>query len=363
MQEVSEELKRQGLMTPAVQEPRRQPKNQRKQPATVRATSAAGALASKAAITPTTAASAAAPAPVASPKEVRSKKAPTSAPPDEYDPLLLHTSTICVRWPCGGEDEELQGVVLYRSADSRIKASGVKGRTKYFIKFKGREPAAGVRTSWNRLKARGYKVISAGDYDVYKRRGWTDCERAAVSRRWKAKEAHASIAKSMFRSTSAVTEQLQRQTNKSYTQKAGGYTGRDGTDIGWRYVIADAMLKLNCRATLRRICEQIEKDIASKLTPKLLEKAHGGIVQRWKRLVTNSLSSCAEFKRTGETSIEQYRLGESSYTRRQHIWQYIPEHAPEQNLGDDKQQRRQYKRKWLNAKDRKAGYDNVTMKT
>ena len=138
------------------------------------------------------------------------KSAQTEAPPTpaSRDPLFLHGCTIEIKWPTtDGTTELLTGIVKYRRAASRQRRDGTtRGSTKYRLLFQGREPKAGIVTTWKRLRRRKYTVVE-GTHNACR---WSEAHEVALFRRHKSGESIGSISISLDQSQNACEQCLSR---------------------------------------------------------------------------------------------------------------------------------------------------------
>ena len=241
------------------------------------------------------------------------------------------------------------GKVEYRADESWPRIGKRRGRTKYRILFEDGDTCA--KTSWNRLKARGF-VVEKPPQDSIKRRSWSEAQEKALRRRHRACESRRSMACSFGRSEAGIHSKVQTLTNKNYAPKAGGELGKShDRSMKWRWVAVEALKKLGSRGTAHMIHKEVEK--MGVLEERHREKAPGNRCPKWHQLVALPLSRNPEFEKTGEKQA-------GGDGRMQSVWAYNPELAPPEpeDWGPDgKPRERKYK--WMNAKERKAGYDNV----
>lgn len=289
-------------------------------------------------------------------KPAKTKKpvAPSNfgAPTPVNDPLFLDGRTIRITWKKG---RRLVGKVKYCAHKSRPRIGKERGRTKYLIFFEGRKSeSVGACTSWNRLKARKFEVVKSPQ-EAIKGRHWSEAEEDAVVRRHRAGESQHSMARSFGRTESGINNKYQALTNKNYASKAGGHGART-TDmsINWRQEVARALKQLpGSRGTAHMVCNEIEK--MGVLKDHHREKAPGQTEPKWHKRVAYALSQSREFEKTDEK-----QAGANGMMAPVHVWAYHPDRAaPEpEDWGPDGKPR-EHKRKWLNAKERRSGYDAV----
>ena len=276
--------------------------------------------------------------------------APASASTAQQDPLLLDGCRIAVEWP----RKKIQkkpirrvGKIHYQPDEDSNIATTKRRRPEnhYLILFisrpNGRQPQRERWTRWSRLKKRKLQVLEGTRHE--KNGKWCEDEHEAFVVRMASGEPDESIAQSLGRTVTSVKFRRNRYTKPGYAPSGEGKTGLTvDRSVHWGNAIERAIVLLpDERGTVFQVMEKL-KELGFELDETI---APGQRETRGRRLVGSTLSH--------QNYPQFYNTGEKDGQRA--IYQYRPDLAVAEPQPAPKPR--------SNAKSRKAGYDNVTMKT
>ena len=260
------------------------------------------------------------------------------------DPLFLDGCRVALQWPRRGIRKpaiKRVGIIKYLPKATMRRRHE---RNTYVIAFdshrpEGRQPPRERWTRWSRLKGRQLAVVE-GTGRKPGRGNWTELEGEAIVARKAAGEADESIGVSLGRSRNAVSNRRSRLTKPGYAPLGHGNAGiSPDRSVKWIDACERALELLpHCRGTVREVVNEIERlgyQLDESLTP-------GHRCTRGQSRIANALSRLPQFVKTGA------KKGVAG------VYEYRPELAMSE--------RPPAQRPKQNAKTRRAGYDNVTMK-